>query len=362
MSLTKIATITNTPAPYREETYAILNKKLKNQYHVYYCSRIGHNRLWKITDGDYNKTFLKSFSLKFKDRLIYFNFDIFTALNKFNPDVVLTSGFFPTMILAFIWSKCHGKKHITLTDGTITSEKHLSGIHRWVRKFVYFYTDAFIGSSKKSMELYLSYNVKSEKLFLSPLCIKNDIYKKCHGIQKKFDIIFSGQFIDRKMPFFFIDVIKLVCESISCKVLLIGSGELKEKMLNKLDELNIEYSYPGFIQQEQMPFFYGSAKILLFPTKYDAWGLVTNEACAAGLPVITCDNAGAANELIIHDYNGFVLPLDEKVWAQHIIKLLSNEDLYKKFSTNALKGIQKYTYENAVQVIMDAAYYALQKK
>lgn len=359
MSLPRIAMILNIPSPYREETHIILNENLKNNYRVYYCARIEPNRLWDISNGNYNKTFLKKPILNFKKKSIYLNIDILKELNKYNPDVIITGGFNPTMLLAFLWSKFQKKKHISITDGTVFSEESLSNIHKWVRNFVYRYTDAFIGGSKKSLELYSKYNITEEKQFHSPLCIKNNLYAQSRGIPKKYDVIFSGQFIDGKMPFFFINVIKLVSESIPCKVILIGSGKLKEKIIHNLEELKIEYSHPGFIKQEQLPFVYGSAKILLFPTKRDAWGVVANEACAAGLPVITCNNAGVANELIVHDYNGYVLPLDEKIWAQYVIEVLTNTTLYERLSNNAFISVKEFNHKNAVAGILGAIDFVL---
>jgi glycosyltransferase involved in cell wall biosynthesis len=354
MIVPRIAMITNIPSPYREGMHILLNEKFRNNYHVFYCAMSEPNRLWIIGNSTYNKTYLKRSVINFKNRSIYLNTDIIKELNNYNPDVIITAGFSPTMLLSFLWSKFHGKKHIAFTDGTVDSEKSLGKIHRWVRKFVYRYTHGFIGASKKSLELYVSYNVSNEKMFLSPICINNELYRQARGVEKKYDIIYSGQFIDRKMPFFFIDVIKLINDSLPCKVILIGSGELKEKMLNRLEELNIDYSYPGYIQQEQLPLIYGSAKILLFPTKFDAWGITANEACAAGIPVITCENAGAANELIINDYNGYVLPLDEKIWAQHVVKVLSDSSIYKNLSDNAVISVSNYNYEKSVNGILNA--------
>jgi glycosyltransferase involved in cell wall biosynthesis len=354
----KIAMITNIPSPYREDTHILLNKKLQKNYTVFYCAKVEPDRMWKLANSDYNKTFLKQSGLKFRDRIIYFNTDIVKELKKYNPDVIITAGFNPTMLLSFLWAKCRNKKHIAFTDGTVDSEKSLSKMHRWVRKLVYHYSDGFIGASKKSLELYASYNISYEKMFLSPLCINNELYKQAKSIEKKYDIIYSARFIDLKLPFFFINVLKLISDSIPFKVILIGSGELKEKMLKRLDDLNIDYSYPGYIQQEELPMIYGSAKILLFPTKHDTWGIVANEACAAGIPVITCENAGVANELIINGYNGYVLPLDEKVWAEHIIKVLSDVSVYKRLSENAVNSVENYNHESAVAGILSAVDFA----
>ena len=101
-----------------------------------------------------------------------------------------------------------------------------------------------------------------------------------------------------------------------CRVLLIGSGELKEDILKKLDEYGIDYDYPGFVETRNLPEYYSKAKILLFPTLNDTWGVVANEAMAAGLPVITCENAGVAHDLVIQEETGFVLPVEKEVWAE----------------------------------------------
>ena len=350
--------LTGIPSPYREETHARLSQKLGTNYHVFYCAPIESNRLWKINHQSYSRTFLKRTAVRLKKESIYFNFDIIKALNAFNPDVVITAGFPPTMLLAFIWTKFRGRKHIPFTDATIKSEEGLTFIHKWVRKLVYSFSDSFIGASTKSMDLYLSYKVKAHKIFLSPLCINNCVYKEGASSKKRYEIMFSGQFIDRKMPLFFVEVVRLVNESHPCKVILIGSGELKDEIISRLNELQIEFDYPGFIQQDQLPSTYSSARVLLFPTKNDPWGVVANEACAVGVPVITCENAGVAHELIIHGQNGFILPLDPRVWAEHIITLLTNITLYDRFSHNAVTSVQVYNYENAVDGIWQAIEYA----
>lgn len=52
--------------------------------------------------------------------------------------------------------------------------------------------------------------------------------------------------------------------------------------------------------------FYGAADAFVFPTPYDAFGMVITEAMASGLPVIASRQAGAA-ELVDHERTGYLL-------------------------------------------------------
>jgi UDP-glucose:(heptosyl)LPS alpha-1,3-glucosyltransferase len=58
--------------------------------------------------------------------------------------------------------------------------------------------------------------------------------------------------------------------------------------------------------------FYAAADAFVFPTTYDAFGMVVLEAMAAGLPVFCSERAGVA-ELIETGVDGFVLSLDSWV-------------------------------------------------
>jgi glycosyltransferase involved in cell wall biosynthesis len=99
----------------------------------------------------------------------------------------------------------------------------------------------------------------------------------------------------------------------------------------------------------------------LFPTQLDPWGVVANEACAVGTPVITCANAGAANDLILQDYNGYVLELDTATWCEHVWQLLTDSTRWHTFSENALNKVQEYSYDNAADGIINALKYCEKK-
>ena len=350
--LPKVLYLTNIPVPYREKMHEILAKEyLAITYLVTYCAKTEPNRQWKFKDGLYNKVYLKEQSTS----LVHNNFSIFKHLSTYNPDVIISTSFNPTMLYAFLWCVLKRRKFLPFNDGTLFSESKFSPIHKLVRKVVFKFSASFITTGNGGIELYKSYGITRDKIFISHLCVENDLYRLSPPPTKQYDLMFSGQLIERKMPFFFIEVASRLKQKLGTfKVLILGDGPLREKMLKKLNELKIDYHYPGFIQPDTIPDFYNKAKIFLFPTLSDPWGIVANEACASGVPVITCKNSGSADDLVIDGHNGYVLPLDPEIWADSILKLLTNTNLLQQFSDNASRSVKDFNPKNSAKGIFDA--------
>jgi 1,2-diacylglycerol 3-alpha-glucosyltransferase len=62
---------------------------------------------------------------------------------------------------------------------------------------------------------------------------------------------------------------------------------------------------PGFRQIDELPRFYAHACGFVHPAISEPWGLVINEAMAAGLPILSSSNVGAAEELLDEGVNGY---------------------------------------------------------
>jgi glycosyltransferase involved in cell wall biosynthesis len=174
--------------------------------------------------------------------------------------------------------------------------------------------------------------------------------------------MFSGRFASEKNPMFALDLAAGVAKALNRKIsiLMLGSGPLFEQARDHANTLGslIDASFPGFMQQAELPKLYHSANVFLFPSSWDPWGVVANEACAAGQAVIVSPHAGVANELICHGENGYVLELDLALWIKHATDLLSNETLLQQFSEESVLKVQAYTYDAATQGIIDAVHAA----
>ena len=117
--------------------------------------------------------------------------------------------------------------------------------------------------------------------------------------------------------------------------------------------------FHGFESQHELPALYQSARLFLFPTHADVWGIVANEACAAGLPVLVTPFAGVAGELVVDGCNGFVRDLDVEEWSARAAQLLEDPALWQAFSRDSLERVRRYHFDSAAQGIVDASACAL---
>lgn len=94
--------------------------------------------------------------------------------------------------------------------------------------------------------------------------------------------------------------------------------------------------------------YYAAADALVFPTTYDAFGMVLLEAMAAGLAVFSSDQAGAA-ELIDPSNDGFVTPLVE--WVEATASQLHNPELLERVGVAAEQTACKHEWGSVVTAV-----------
>jgi glycosyltransferase involved in cell wall biosynthesis len=353
----RVAMLVNIPAPYRVPVYDRMAAALGKNFRVLYMAATERDRRWNVPPLSHDHRFLRGPSLRVGEREIHFRQGVMRELRTFRPDVVMTGGFNPPMLLAWLYSQATGVAHVPVSDAWLRSEASLSWVHRGVRRSVYRTSRAYVGASKKTLELYESYG-EHTNLFLSPLCIDNSRFRTNAGPlrEREYDLVFSGNLIDRKLPLFFADVAATLGRKRgSVAVLVIGDGPLRRDLEAALArEPSVRATFAGFLQQDELPLSYARGKIFCFPTRNDPWGVVANEACAAGLPVVTCENAGCAGELVIHDRNGYVLPLVIARWADALDQLLSSPTLLERMSVEAQSIVSHFNFDAATEGLMGA--------
>ena len=92
------------------------------------------------------------------------------------------------------------------------------------------------------------------------------------------------------------------------QLVLVGSGPQEQVLRQAADESGFaeDITFAGLKGASELSRYYARAGCFVLPSTREPWGLVVNEAMAAGLPVIVSDRCGCAEDLVIDGANGYV--------------------------------------------------------
>lgn len=364
LTMLRLSIVSNELPPYRIPFFQALDRFPDVALQVLFCTRREPNRLWELPPLDFGHQFLRENVFTVRGRYIHSNPGVIPALHKFSPDVIVTGGFNPTHLYAFAYALARRVPHVAMTDGTDVSERGLSGVHRSVRRFAYARSRAFVAASNGGLRLFAEYGVPAKACFKSCLCVDNASFRPGpQAPQKKFDFLFCGRIEPVKNPLFALDVALAAAKKLGrqTSILFVGAGEQEQELLAAAARQRdlVHMQHVGFTAHEDLPALYQSARLFLFPSRWDPWGVVANEACAAGLPVLVSPEPGVASELVLDGHNGFVRPLEVDTWAEHAAQLLTQPALWEAFSRNSIGMVRDYTYANAAAGVVAACRHAL---
>ncbi|NLC37944.1 MAG: glycosyltransferase family 4 protein [Clostridia bacterium] len=127
------------------------------------------------------------------------------------------------------------------------------------------------------------------------------------------------------------------------KLIIAGTGPMQEELRSLSDRLGIRSRvyFAGYVDDIAKNFFYKKARVAVFPSLYEPFGIVALEAMAAGVPVVVADTGGLA-EIVTHRENGLkAYPADVSSLASNIIELLRDERLRDEIRRRAGELIRK---------------------
>lgn len=150
------------------------------------------------------------------------------------------------------------------------------------------------------------------------------------------DACFMGRLHPQKGVVALIDIWHRVCKKRpSSKLVIIGDGQLEGEIKDRIISRNLQENIMmvGFKDGSEKESIFQNSKIILHPAKYDSGGMSAAEAMAWGLPGVSFD----LESLKTYYPKGIIKTAfnDHEAFADNVIRLLEDRELYNKMSTAA---------------------------
>ena len=286
------------------------------------------------------------------------------------PDVVIIGGYFRlAMIVALFWCKiCHVP--IILLSESKEDDSQRNWLLEHIKScLIRCYTSALVGGKVHKRYL-LKLGMPHQAIFLGYDVVGNETFcpTKIRVLPSPLGrpyFLTVNRFLPKKNILRMLSAYAKYCEAVPenrWDLVLCGDGPLREQIEQKIDGLVFGDSVhiTGFLQQEELLPFFAHASCFIHASYQEQWGLVVNEAMAAGLPVLVSNTCGCFEDLVIEGVNGFGFdPEDVEELAALMIRMGSGTVDLIQMGEASLAHIANYSPDYFAKGLVDAVQYAL---
>ena len=305
-----------------------------------------------ITDHECRGNIFRSYLKRNKKTLYEIkkrDYDIIYSSSDFFPDVA-PAFFYKKLRSQTRWTQCifhlypkwwkrPGSKIVALVGYIIQRYSF-----RKIRKSA----DRVININSDVAKFLENYGIEQERLNLVPCGVDLEKINSYKPSRKKYDGAFLARLAPSKgifdLPLIWSRVVKKFPKA---KLAIIGGGsdEVKSKLKKLIDENGLAENIDilGYLPEDEAFGILKSAKVFLFPSYEEGWGIAIAEAMAAGLSVVAWDLPvykevfpGAISSVAIGEVAEF---------GSKVTKILTDPKIVQKERKNAANLIRNYSWD-----------------
>jgi 1,2-diacylglycerol 3-alpha-glucosyltransferase len=296
-------------------------------------------------------------------------------LSETNPDTVAIMGYdllVPRVVLG--WCRLKRRGAVLMSESQATDYPRKAW-KEWVkRRFVALYDAAFVGGSSQFAYM-KQLGMPSDRILTGYDVVDNRYWSEKaekarrdpHMWQKRYDLpahffVTACRLIPKKNISGLLRAYARYVNQASQRpwpLVIIGDGPLRQEshtLVSDLDLNNLVH-FLGYLSAEEMASVFGLASMFVLASAYsEQWGLVVNEAMAAGLPVLVSSICGSAADLVIKGLTGFTFDARDEFQLAGLLHLASSGEVdLDALRRGAQAHISKFSPEVFAQNLITAA-------
>jgi 1,2-diacylglycerol 3-alpha-glucosyltransferase len=360
----RLVIITEIISPYRIPLFNALSERSDVDLHVIFLAETDPElRQWQIYKNEIKFSYkvLPSWRKRVGAHNVLLNFGVTRALRKARPDVILCGGYnYPASWEALFWARIRRVPFYLWSESHAQELRKRRPLVEFAKGKFLFQCSGFVVPGKVAREYLLTHKIRQDAIFTAVNAVDSEWFAAAAAIARKdaaqvrteFELparyfLFVGRLVPEKGVFELLSAYAKLDASLRREVglVFVGDGVCREELEKQAALISPgAIRFPGFVQRERLPVYYGLAEMIVLPTYTDTWGLVVNEAMACGLPVILSRAAGCSSDLIVEGWNGYVIPSqDGDSLARAMQNLARHSDLCADMGANSQKRILEFS-------------------
>ncbi len=279
-------------------------------------------------------------------RTIFPTRELFNALERYAPNILLVNEYSPLAIFGAIWARMRGVPWVVATDIGPDYRPPYPRL-KFSQKVVHAIANRFCSgilaltpsAAKKARRLGKPY-------LLSPHAVNTSIYvpgaRRERSGSAKFVAV--GNFIHRKGYDLLFRAMAEVPSDYEWELNCYGAGSYQE-LLSQARELRVDHRvhFSAFVGVSGLIEAYQQADVFVLASRSDTYGVVVHEAAACGLPLLVSQYCGASEVLVEEGKNGYVIdPDDTAAFAERLKQLIANADERLQFGRHSRLLAEKW--------------------
>ena len=265
--------------------------------------------------------------------------ELWNRLSQLDPEVVLVPGYYTLpAIAAALWAKFHRSVSVLMTESTAYDHPRV-GWKEWAKGLLLRGLFDWAVAGGKEHLAYLDqlgfpadrtarfYDVVDNELFAQGTDTLREQSASDFGLPTEPYFVYVGRFAEEK------NISRLLESWVLYRrgggtwpLVLVGDGPLASALREAAASsgFSADVYFPGLKSSRALLPYYAFSGCFVLPSTREPWGLVANEAMAAGLPVLVSDRCGCAVDLVESGRNGFVFsPADGPALAARMHQIAS---------------------------------------
>ena len=252
---------------------------------------------------------------------------VWKKLSELNPEVVLVPGYYTAPALAAaVWARRHRRKAILMTETTRGDHRRVWWKESVKGRVLRSLFDAAIAGGKRHISYLRELGFPAARIGRCYDVVDNDYFRKgvaevrspetARGLQLpgRYFLYVGRLAAEKNLETLIRSFAKARRAGVQSSLLMVGDGPLRDRLVRQVQEAGMERSvtFAGHKTTDQMLPYYAFAHAFVLPSCREPWGLVVNEAMAAGLPVVVSKCCGCSDDLVEHEGNGLLFPADRE--------------------------------------------------